>query len=461
VSPTEPRQRIRNRLALAMASLVLATAAVAAVGAMVWSAETTEDELDEELAQEIFELVEGPLHGDAGTLSREIRRRTVAAEAMGRVYLYAEASARVIEGSWPRWPDELAEGEGPQTLEIGGARRFEVTRYVRLVGHALPDGRRVAVGRDVTERERLRRGLTWATAVSLGIALLLGIGGGLAVSRGLLGRVEAMNSTVVGILRSGRRERVPTRDEPDEFDVLATHFNQLLDENEALLERMREVTNEVAHDLRTPLSHMRTRIDSALASRPTQEASSGVLPALREDVDRILDTFNALLHIAQIETGRAREEMEPVDLTRVAADVCELYEPAAEEAGLRLEQQLAPDVHVTGHAHLLAHALTNLIENALKYAGGGVVTVSLEETGESVALAVADQGPGIPAGDRQRVLQRFARLSASRNRPGAGLGLALVDAVARLHEAELRLEDADPGLRVVLVLQRGGPSPPP
>lgn len=446
-----------------MASLFLAVAALAIFGVMVWTTESTENELDEELNREIFELIENRQGIGEDALSSEIIRRTVATDRTGRVYLYAESSERVIAGSWTRWPEQLDDGEGPQTLAIPDTPAFAVQQYVRILTHDLPDGRRLAVGRDVTERERLRRGLLWASSASLGVALLLGIGGGLVVSRGLLGRVEAMNEAVLRILRSGRSERVPTAVPRDEFDTLADHFNQLLDENEALVERMREVTNEVAHDLRTPLSHMRTRIDAALAGHREPGAGPSdphteLLLALRDDVDRILDTFEALLHIAQIETGRAREEMQPVDLTRIARDVCELYEPAAEDAGLRIVQDVDPDVRVVGHAHMLAHALTNLIENALKYAGRGDVTVSLHEADDgAVRLSVRDQGPGIPAADRSRVLQRFARLEASRSLPGAGLGLSLVAAVAKLHDAELRLEDAEPGLRVVVVLQRKGP----
>ena len=179
-----------------------------------------------------------------------------------------------------------------------------------------------------------------------------------------------------------------------------------------------------------------------------------LLHVLREELDEILDTFNALLHIAQIETGRAQEEMVILDLSALVENACELYEPVAEEAQLELRSQVAPQVSVLGNRHLLAQALTNLIENALKYAGGGVVPVRLSveaEPGE-VRLSVADQGPGIPKADHERVLQRFARLESARNSPGAGLGLSFVAAVAKLHQASLELEDMNPGLRIGLVL---------
>ena len=452
VSRTESHPRIRTRLTLATTSLVLAVSAAVGGGLLLWTTESTEEQLDEELRIELADLAGQSLPNQRETLSAELDRR-MGGHHGGGVYLYAESSSRMIVGSWPRWPNELRMGREAQTVTLPQNREFAVQRSVRIIARDLPDGRRLAVGRDITERERLRSTLAWAGGGALAIALLLGMGGGLAVSRGLLGRVERMNETILRILRSGRRERVPTNAPPDEFDALAEHFNQLLDENEALIDRMREVTNEVAHDLRTPLAHVRTRIEAALAAKT--EVDPHLLVELRQDVDRILDTFNALLRIAQIETGRAREEMQPVDLSQIAYDVCELYEPAAEEAGLELLPEIDSGVRVMGHAHLLAQAMTNLIENALKYAGRGTVTVSLQRTDGGAQLAIRDEGPGIAASDRTRALQRFARLEASRSEPGAGLGLSLVAAVAELHEATLTLEDAAPGLRVVIGLKDG------
>jgi len=450
VSQTESQPRIRTRLTLATTSLVLAVSAAVGGGLLVWSTESTQDQLDQELRLELADLAGKNLAPEGEALSEELGRR-MGAETGGSVYLYAESSSRMIVGSWPRWPNELRMSREAQTVTLPQNREFAVQRSIRILARDLPNGRRLAVGRDITERERLRHSMAWAGGGALAIALLLGIGGGLAVSRSLLGRVERMNETILRILQSGRRERVPTSAPPDEFDALAAHFNQLLAENEALIDRMREVTNEVAHDLRTPLAHVRTRIEAALAAGT--EVESDLLVDLRQDVDRILETFNALLRIAQIETGRAREEMQPVDLSQIAHDVCDLYEPAAEEAGLELIQEIEAGVRVMGHTHLLAQAITNLIENALKYAGQGAVTVSLESTAEGAKLAVRDRGPGIAAADRTRALQRFARLEASRSQPGAGLGLSLVAAVAELHEASLLLEDAAPGLRVALELK--------
>jgi signal transduction histidine kinase len=458
VIPAEPRRRIHIRLTLAIGLLAGLVGVGALWGVVWWSTEFAEYELDQELSAEVFELLNGPMRESPSRLAGEIRRRAQATDALGHVYLYAESHETVIEGTWARWPRGMQATDEPQTLTLQKTDQWRVERHVRLVSQTLSDGRRIAVGHDVTELERLQSMLWWAGGVALAVTLVLGVGGGLVVSRGLLGRVEAMNQTVVGILRGRRGERVPRTDVLDEFDVLAGHFNRLLDENEMLIDRMREVTNEVAHDLRTPLTRMRGRIESALASSSNEETGDETLQALREELDQALETFNALLRIAQVETGRARSEMQRIDVERIARDAFELYEPAAEAVGLQLCLRLPGDLQVVGDRHLLAQAVTNLLENAIKYAGRGVITLAVDREGDRVALSVEDGGPGIPARDRERVLQRFTRLEAARNRPGAGLGLAFVLAVATLHEAELRLEDAEPGLRVVLALPTNGPA---
>ena len=197
---------------------------------------------------------------------------------------------------------------------------------------------------------------------------------------------------------------------------------------------------------------MRARIEAQQAFRGEPEDYNEFLHELRDELDRVLETFNALLNISKIETGRVQEEMVSVDMSALAEDACELYEPAAEEAGLSLRSKIEPSIQIKGNRHLLAQALTNLIENALKYAGRGVVGVLLcEEEGERlVRLSVSDQGPGIPEADHERVIQRFTRLESARSRPGAGLGLAFVAAVAEMHGASLRFEELSPGLRVSL-----------
>jgi signal transduction histidine kinase len=467
VKVTEGSHRIRNRLWLASAALGVAAALAAAGGFVGWtSSRFAEDRHDEALSAEIVELVQGHFERGPNALALEVRRRVVAKGRGGSVYLLAESHRAIVEGSFSGWPAELDPGQPFQTLGLEGSPSVGtgLSQYVRVAIHTLPSGRHLAVGRDVSESVRVKQGLQSAGVVAILLALALAVAGGLVVSRGLLFRVSGMREVVAGIARGRRDDRVPVKTPPDEFDQLAEHFNRLLDENQALLQRMREVTNEVAHDLRTPLARMRARIEAQQALGTDQDPPGEWLEDLREDLDAILDTFNALLHIAQIETGRARDEMLAVDLSTLVFDACELYEPVAEESCLELRWRVEPGVFVVGQRHLLAQALTNLIENALKYAGRGVVSVGLSrdaETGQA-RVSVSDQGPGIPEGDRERVLQRFVRLESARNRPGSGLGLAFVAAVADLHGANLELEDANPGLRVSLEMasSTGGDSEP-
>ena len=454
---TEDAHRIRNRLWLASAALGVA-AALAGVGGFVgWtSSRFVEDHHDEALSAELVELVEGHLAAGPDALALEVRRRMVARPGGSSVYLLAESQRTIVEGHFAQWPADLEHGQPFQTLGMEGSVSSApgISRHVRVAIRTLPGGRHLAVGRDVSESVRMKEGLQQAGVVAIMLALVFAVAGGLVVSRGLLSRVSEMRGVVARISRGQREDRVPVKTPADEFDELAEHFNRLLDENQALLQRMREVTNEVAHDLRTPLARMRARIETQQALGKGEPPPAEFLEDLREDLEDVLDTFNALLHIAQIETGRARDEMVEVDLSALVADACELYEPVAEESSLALRSRVEPGVCVVGQRHLLAQALTNLIENALKYAGRGVVTVGLSRDAETgrARLSVSDQGPGIPEGDRQRVLQRFVRLEGARNRPGSGLGLSFVAAVASLHEASLELEDMNPGLRVSLEL---------
>jgi signal transduction histidine kinase len=259
-----------------------------------------------------------------------------------------------------------------------------------------------------------------------------------------------MNRTILAILEGERREPVPVGKRGDEFDELAHHFNHLLEENERLIDRMHEFSNDVAHDLRTPLSRMRAVVESALADPDGDPGSSrDALHALLAETNELLEIFNALLRIAQIESRTLREEMRPIDLRDLARDAVELYQPVAEEAGLALEYSLDEEVTIHGDRHLLLQALTNLLDNAIKY-GSEAIEVAIERDADGARLVVSDAGPGIPEADRERVLERFVRLEASRNRAGTGLGLSFVKAVADLHGARLTLDDAGPGLRATL-----------
>jgi signal transduction histidine kinase len=253
--------------------------------------------------------------------------------------------------------------------------------------------------------------------------------------------------------------RMPVSGSGDELDRLALALNQMLDQIQRLMAGMQEVSSNVAHDLKTPLTRVKARVEAALRSGNAGEYKAALEKTVEES-DRLLDTFNALLSIARAEAGQARSGLEPIDASQVIADVAELYEPTAEELGGNLQFDVAPDLNVRGDRQLLAQALSNLIDNALKYGAregqGPEIKVTGRVEGGNVVIAVGDHGEGIAPEDRGRVTERFVRLDSSRARPGNGLGLSLVSGVMKLHDGALVLDDNGPGLlaKLVLPLQR-------
>jgi signal transduction histidine kinase len=249
--------------------------------------------------------------------------------------------------------------------------------------------------------------------------------------------------------------RVPIGDAHDEFDALAENLNAMLDRIERLMKGVREVTDSVAHDLRTPLNRLRNRLEATLRHLEPASAETLEIEAAVAETDSLITTFNALLLIAEADAGVTRGEMAPIDLSAIAADMAELYAPLAEEKGVNLEIAPSGTTMIDGNRSLISQALANLVDNAIKYTpAGGKVTVTASGTPLGVELRVVDTGPGIPPAERARVVERFVRLEASRNSPGTGLGLSLVAAVARLHDAKLQLEDNAPGLRAIIRFPR-------
>ena len=327
----------------------------------------------------------------------------------------------------------------------------------------LPGGFHLLVGRDLEERERLFDIIANAGRWSLAIVMVLGIAGGVFVSRRVLNRVDAMTHTAQTIMAGDLSGRLPIAGSGDELDRLASNLNAMLERIEALMRGLKEVSDNVAHDLRTPLTRLRNHAEEALRTAKDEAGYRGALEATIEESDGLIRTFNALLMIARAESGEAREGMSEFDAAEVAHDVSELYEPLADDKGLalRVETTSAP---VKGNRELVSQALANLVDNAIKYAAepgpnganGAVseILVTAGAEGDRIRLAVRDGGPGIPASDRAHVVERFVRLEQSRTKPGSGLGLSLAAAVARLHGGELKLEDTAPGLKAILDLPR-------
>jgi signal transduction histidine kinase len=330
----------------------------------------------------------------------------------------------------------------------------------------LPGGFRLLVGRDLDERERLFGIIANAGQWSIALVIVLGLVGGFFVSRRVLSRVDAMTDTAQTIMAGDLAGRLPVAGTGDEIDRLALHLNAMLERIEALMVGLKEVSDNIAHDLKTPLTRLRNRSEQALRSAKGDSDYRAALEATIAESDDLIRTFDALLMIARAESGQARDNMTEFDAAQIARDVGELYEPLAEQKGLALTVEAPATAPVRGNRELVSQALANLVDNAIKYAGpdaklNGIpaeIVVKAANDGEHITLTVADRGPGIPQADRGRAVERFVRLEQSRSEPGSGLGLSLASAVARLHGGELKLEDNHPGLRSTLELPRAGPA---
>jgi signal transduction histidine kinase len=356
-------------------------------------------------------------------------------------------------------------------------KRLEETdtksHYALVKVSQLSGGFRILVGRDLEERRRLFAIVAKAAQWSVLIVFVLGLGGGVFVARRVLRRIDAMTGTTQRIMAGDLSERLPVGRSGDEIDRLAENLNAMLERIGALMAGLKEVSDNIAHDLKTPLTRLRNRAEEALAKAGSEGEYRAALERTIDESDGLIRTFNALLMIARAESGQARDNMTDFDAAEVAHGIHELYEPLAEDKGLTLDVA-ADAATIHGNRELISQALANLVENAIKYghptgaaagiesAGSGTaakspdILIEARRDGDNVLLSVTDHGPGIPEADRQRAVERFVRLEASRTQPGSGLGLSLASAVATLHGGGLRLADSQPGLRVTLVIPSRG-----
>lgn len=317
-------------------------------------------------------------------------------------------------------------------------------------GERLPDGTYLAAARDDEPVTETMEAVLQAAAIAGILAVTLGVIGGLFMSTLYLRRVDALDRTASVIFDGDMSRRMPVRGTGDEFDRLAASLNRMLDRISALMDNLRQVSTDVAHDLRTPLSRLRQRLEDFGKTDLTQ-AQRAALDGAVSEADRILSIFTALLQIAQVEGGSMRKRFEAVDLAALVTEVGEIYQAVAEGAGHALAIHAAPDAIVRGNRELLLQLLVNLVENAITHTPAGTeVAVSVERRGEVVLLEVADDGPGILPSERDRVFGRFYRLDASRSTPGTGLGLALVAAIAEIHDVKVEVGDNRPGLLITL-----------
>lgn len=440
----------------AIAYMALFCVSVSGVLAFVYY--TTEQvivrQTDETIQAEILGLTEH--YHDQGLvgLLEIIRQRSTGASGKRGLYLLTDRDYRPLAGNlqhWPQaknvrggaaWVDFLVQSEkdDPSNPQVARARIFE-----------LPGGFHLLIGRDLTERAQFQAVMAEALFGALGVAIFLGLAGGMLMSRDLLRRLDAINRSIRAIIRGDMRERMPVTGSDDEFDQLSKNLNLMLDRIHELMQGIRQVTDNIAHDLRSPINRIRSRLEMTLLERPDTAAYREAMQETIEETDSVLATFNALLDIALAESGASREQFQAVDLGQIAKDARDLYEPLAEDKGLEFDSEIADGLEIRGNRHLVFQALSNLLDNAVKYTpSGGRIGLYGRRGEDGPVLEVADSGPGIPKESRDKVLARFARLDESRATPGSGLGLSLAAAVARLHDANLRLEDNRPGLRVIV-----------
>jgi signal transduction histidine kinase len=440
---------------------VVAVAGALTVGAFFL---LTNDMLTRQLVETMTVEAEGFVSiakaGGAAAVSTAVAERGARA---GHIYLLLDANGAKLAGNLDRWPSQFPGSAGGGTFPYRGLQDAGAAgeRLGAGIAVALPGGMHLLVARDLGQQRRLADHIKWLFLGGFGLLAAAGIAAGLIASRLVLRRVEAVARTAETIMAGDFTGRVPATGAGDELDHLAANLNAMLDRIEQLMAGLREVSDNIAHDLKTPLNRLRHRAEAALRD-PSDAAHREGLERVIEEADELIKTFNALLLIARLEAGTLEESAEGFDLGALVRDVAELYAPVAEEAGLTLACTAEDGFEVRANRQLIGQAVANLIDNAVKYGRpapgarlqAADIEVSVEARPDGIAVVVADHGHGIAAADRARVLKRFVRLEASRTRPGTGLGLSLVAAVARLVGGRLTLEDNAPGLKVALVLPR-------
>ena len=436
--------------------LVFALSVASVLAYVYWNTvRLLEQQTDDTIRAEVLGLADQyNILGLNGVASLIKRRST---EDIATLYALVSPDGRLIAGNLKGLPEDPKDDKSgwidfPITLTKGSVTIYHTARGYHT---DLPGDYEVLVGRDVQELRQFGDLIRQTLFFALGLTILLGLGGGLLTSRNFLRRIDAIVGTSRNIMAGDLSHRIPVIGTNDELDRLSFSLNEMLDQIERLMAGMKEVSSNVAHDLKTPLTRMRARVEGALRTDNKDEYRAALTKTIEES-DRLLQTFNALLSIARAEAGHNNENMQVIDLAELLTDVVELYEPMAEATGGSLVLHTSQNLMVRADRQLFAQAVSNLIDNALKYGEGlgegSVITVEGTQTDSEVQVSIADKGVGIPPQDRERVKDRFVRLDESRHKPGNGLGLSLVAGVMKLHGGTLVLEDNMPGLRAKLVL---------
>lgn len=407
--------------------------------------------------QQVEAAVDADVNGFVDSYSRagvlglinSVNRRSDRSTNRDGVYLIVNTLGSPIAGNLQSWPQKMEAQDVWLNFTINDLRAATPEAAdVRAKQFLTPDGFRLLVGRDVRGVNLFRARLMNSLNIGLAVTLALGILGGFIFSRTVVRRIESITRTCRRIMSGDLTQRVPEARRNDELGQLSTNINEMLDQIERLMRGMQQVSDNIAHDLRTPLTRLRSRLESLLRHLKDPAERETIEDALA-DAESLLSTFAALLRIARAEAG-VQQSFVDLDLRAIAEDVADLYDALAEEKGLTFVTRFEEGLTARGDPNLVAQALANVVDNAIKYTPEGSVTLALTSLDGRPAFVVADTGPGIPDQFKDKVLERLFRLEQSRTSPGSGLGLSLAAAVARSHNIELRLEDNRPGLRVVL-----------
>ncbi|MGQ0619315.1 MAG: ATP-binding protein [Panacagrimonas sp.] len=438
-------------------SLVLALGFALLLAMMIWLAERF-------MLRHVVESLDAEVHilesdfevdGLDGMISLIGLRVEAEARDPHRLYRFEAADGRTLAANLPAWPPIGA--PAGTNFRLRNPLRADaaevVARWVRL-----PDGSRLLVGFDEHEVEQVRKDLRRAALWSLGAMLLISLALSTLLMRAALRPVNAIRASAQRIMRGDLRHRIPILGAGDKFDRLAQALNAMLDRIERLIASVKGATDNIAHDLRSPLTRHRARLESALQ----QPIPAAELPAWIEyslaDVDQVLATFQSLLRISNVESGLLKAEFTHCEVEALTRDAVDFVEPLAEDRSQRIDIQVEPGLALVGHRNLLFQALVNLLDNAIKYGPeAGEVRVLARRLDDQVVIEISDRGPGIPEAERERVFERLYRLDRSRNTPGLGLGLSLVQAIAQVHDGRVTLSDNGPGTCATLQLAVGTP----
>src|ERR1022692_351422 len=442
-----------SALSLALGYVALGITALVLFAAPLWYAwqVTIRDGRSEILQADSQRLTDVYRRDGGDALKNFIATRVQMQIAGDRILLLTDSALQPLAGNLSHWPGNLPTTQGNHriNIDIGERATQDTLVHVAQLGQYF-----LLVGRDNKLFAPLERRFWYGLTAAIAVLSIAGLLVGLITRRALMSRVNSIRRTISAIIHGDLKHRLPTYSSDDELNTLARTINGMLDQIELLVHGVRNVSNSIAHDLRTPLAELRARLEELALIRPSPEKTFGEIDAAVADVDRVIRILDALLRLAEIDAGMRRLGVVPLDLVDLASAAVEFYAPAAELKRIELSFHGDGPLPVLGDPILLAQALGNLIDNALKYAPeNGAIEVAVRRRSDTTAeISVTDNGPGIGDSEKVKVFERFYRGDASRGTPGVGLGLSLVQAVAKLHGSVLELSDRDPGLKVELLL---------